>query len=189
MVVTGTMRPPSAMGTEAYNNLLGAIILAGSQEARGMGVTVMLNDEINASREVTKQNSYRIQTFGTRELGFLGIPGLRSQACVSTGVPTRKHTHQSEFDISGLDTLPQVEVLYSYEGASDIQARALVDAGVDGIVIGSMGPGAVGTGGGNDALLEARSKGIYGSGHPRRAGAGSNHPYQRIRARRNSSRR
>ena len=86
VVVTGTMRPPSAMGTEAYNNLLGAIILAGSQEARGMGVTVMLNDEINASREVTKQNSYRIQTFGTRELGFWDTWTPISSRC-STGVP------------------------------------------------------------------------------------------------------
>ena len=158
VVVTGTMRPPSAMGTEAYNNLLGAIILAGSQEARGMGVTVMLNDEINASREVTKQNSYRIQTFGTRELGFLGYLDSDLKP-VFYRRPTRKHTHQSEFDVSGLDTLPQVEVLYSYEGASDIQARALVDAAVDGIVIGSMGPGAVGQSV-NDALLDARSKGI-----------------------------
>ena len=158
VVVTGTMRPPSAMGTEAYNNLLGAIVLAGSQEAHGMGVTVMLNDEINAAREVTKQNSYRVETFGTRELGFLGYLDSDLKPLFYRR-PTRKHTYQSEFDVSGLDALPQVEVLYSYEGASDLQARALVDAGVDGIVVGSMGPGAVGQQV-NDALLDARSKGI-----------------------------
>ena len=158
VVVTGTMRPPSAMGTESDNNLLGSIILAGSKEAQGMGVTVMLNDEINAAREVTKQNSYRIQTFGTRELGFLGYLDSDLKPMFYRR-PTRKHTHQTEFNVNDMDTLPQVDVLYSYEGASDLQARALVDAEIPGIVVGSMGPGAVGEQV-NNALLDARKKGI-----------------------------
>jgi L-asparaginase len=158
VVVTGTMRPPSAMGTESDNNLLGSIILAGSKEAQGMGVTVMLNDEINAAREVTKQNSYRIQTFGTRELGFLGYLDSDLKPMFYRR-PTRKHTHQTPFDVNDMDTLPQVDVLYSYEGASDLQARALVDAEIPGIVVGSMGPGAVGEQV-NNVLLDARKKGI-----------------------------
>ena len=158
VVVTGTMRPPSAMGTDSDNNLLGSIILAGSEEAQGMGVTVMLNDEINAARDVTKQNSYRIQTFGTRELGFLGYLDSDLKPMFYRR-PTRKHTHQTEFNVNGMDTLPQVDVLYSYEGSSDLQARALVDAEIPGIVVGSMGPGAVGEQV-NNALLDARKKGI-----------------------------
>ena len=158
VVVTGTMRPPSAMGTESDNNLLGSIILAGSKEAQGMGVTVMLNDEINAARDVTKQNSYRIQTFGTRELGFLGYLDSDLKPMFYRR-PTRKHTHQTEFNVNRMDTLPQVDVLYSYEGSSDLQARALVDAEIPGIVVGSMGPGAVGEQV-NNALLDARKKGI-----------------------------
>ena len=157
VVVTGTMRPPSAMGTDSDNNLLGSIILAGSQEAQGMGVTIMLNDEINAARDVTKQNSYRVQTFGSREVGLLGYVDSDLKP-VFYRAPTRKHTHQTEFDVSNLDDLPKVYILYAYEGVDDLLARALIDANAPGIVLASMGPGAAGQAL-SEALVEARQKG------------------------------
>ena len=157
VVVTGTMRPPSAMGTDSDNNLLGSIILAGSQEAQGMGVTIMLNDEINAARDVTKQNSYRVQTFGSREVGLLGYVDSDLKP-VFYRAPTRKHTYQTEFDVSNLDDLPKVYILYAYEGVDDLLARALIDANAPGIVLASMGPGAAGQAL-SEALVEARQKG------------------------------
>ena len=42
------------------------------QAVRGKGVVVVLNDEINAAREVTKTNTYRVQTFRSRDIGLLG---------------------------------------------------------------------------------------------------------------------
>ena len=158
VVVTGTMRPPSAMGTDSDNNLLGAIILAGSQEARGKGVTVMLNDEINAAREVTKQNSYRIETFGTRELGFLGYLDSDLKP-VFYREPVRKHTYQTEFDVDGLSDLPKVYIVYAYEGADDLVVRALIDAKAPGIVIAGMGAGGAGGQVQQEALMEASRQG------------------------------
>ena len=158
VVVTGTMRPPSAMGTDSDNNLLGSIILAGSQEAHGMGVTIMLNDEINAARDVTKQNSYRVETFGSREVGMLGYVDADLKP-VFYRSPTRKHTHQTEFDVSNLEDLPKVYILYAYEGVDDLLARTLIDAKAPGIVLASMGPGAAGQAL-SEALVEARQKGI-----------------------------
>ena len=158
VVVTGTMRPPSAMGTESDNNLLGSIILAGSKEAKGMGVTVMLNDEINAAREVTKQNSYRIQTFGTRELGFLGYLDSDLKPMFYRE-PIRKHTHQTEFDISALQDLPKVYIVYAYEGADDLVVKALIEAKAPGIVIAGMGAGGAGGQIQQEALIEASKQG------------------------------
>ena len=158
VVVTGTMRPPSAMGTDSDNNLLGAIILAGSQEARGKGVTVMLNDEINAAREVTKQNSYRIETFGTREVGFLGYLDSDLKP-VFYREPVRKHTYQTEFDVDGLSDLPKVYIVYAYEGADDLVVRALIDAKAPGIVIAGMGAGGAGGQVQQEALMEASRQG------------------------------
>ena len=158
VVVTGTMRPPSAMGTESDNNLLGSIILAGSKEAQGMGVTVMLNDEINAARDVTKQNSYRIQTFGTRELGFLGYLDSDLKPMFYRE-PMRKHTHQTEFDVSNLEDLPKVYIVYAYEGADDLVVRALIEAKAPGIVIAGMGAGGAGGQIQQDALIEASKQG------------------------------
>ena len=158
VVVTGTMRPPSAMGTDSDNNLLGAIILAGSHEARGKGVTVMLNDEINAAREVTKQNAYRIETFGTREMGFLGYLDSDLKPMFYRE-PVRKHTYQTEFDVDGLSDLPKVYIVYAYEGADDLVVRALIDAKAPGIVIAGMGAGGAGGQVQQEALMEASRQG------------------------------
>lgn len=158
VVVTGTMRPPSALGTEADNNLLGALVTAASDEARRQGVLVLLDDHINAAREVTKTNSYRVDTFQTRELGMLGYfdSDLRPVFYRSA---TRKHTYQSEFQVSDLDTLPQVEILYSYEGVSGMLAQCLMDHNVPGIVIAGTGAGGAGREQ-TEVLREAAKKGI-----------------------------
>ena len=156
--VTGTMRPPSALGTEADNNLLGALVTAASDEARGKGALVVMADHIDAAREVTKSNSYRVETFQTRELGTLGYFDADLKP-IFYRAPLRKHSHQSEFDISKLDKLPQVEILYSYEGASGMLAKCLIDNNVPGIIIAGTGAGGAGRDQG-EALQEARKKGI-----------------------------
>ena len=157
VVVTGSMRPPSALGTDADNNLLGSIILAGSQEARDKGVMIMLNDEIQAAREVTKQNSYRVETFGSRELGMLGYLDSDLKP-VFYRESTRKHTHQTEFDVSGIAELPRVDVVYAVAGGDGLLTRALIEAKVPGIVGAGTGGGA-GSPDWNDALVEARNAG------------------------------
>ena len=143
VVLTGAMRPPSALSTDADNNLLRAVILARSEEARAMGVTIMLNDEIHAAREVTKRNSYRLETFGTHDLGMLGYLDSDLKA-VFYRAPKRRHTFESEFDVSRLTELPRVDIVYGYEGADGLLVRALIDAKVPGIVLAGMGSGGVG---------------------------------------------
>ena len=72
VVVTGAMRPPSSLGTDADVNLGDAIRVAASPDAIGKGVLTVLNNEIQSARDVTKTNSYRLETFRSNELGFLG---------------------------------------------------------------------------------------------------------------------
>ena len=167
VVVTGCQRPPSAMGTDADNNLLGALILAGFPEARAKGVMICMNDEINAAREVTKTNSHRLETFQSRELGFLGY--LDSDLRVKFyRESTRKHTYQSEFDVSNLTDLPRVDIVYGYQESDGVAVRAFVEAGAQGVVLagwgagGGLGSSAVreATAVNGEALREARDKGI-----------------------------
>lgn len=167
VVVTGTQRPPSAMGTDADNNLLDALILAGSPEARGKGAMLLFNNEIQAAREVTKTNSHRLETFQSRELGLLGY--VDSDLKVKFyRQSTRKHTYETEFDVSNLEDLPRVDIIYAYQDSDSVAVGAFVEAGAQGIVLagGGAGGGIGGGGGGGaradsgEALREARKKGI-----------------------------
>ena len=58
VVVTGAMRPPTAVGTDADLNLLDAIRLAACPTAGGRGVLTVLNNEIQSARDVTKMNAF-----------------------------------------------------------------------------------------------------------------------------------
>ena len=140
VAVTGAMRPPSAMGTDADNNLLDAIRIAADPDSAGRGVLVVLNNEIQAARDVTKTDSYRVETFQSGHMGFLGYSDSDGNV-VYYRRPERKHTADSEFDVSGIDELPVVDIAYAYAGAGGAVIDALVGAGVGGIVAAGLGSG------------------------------------------------
>ncbi len=142
VVVTGAQRPFTALSSDGALNLLNAIRVAGSQEARGKGALVVTNDEINAARDVTKTHTYRLQTFRSRDLGVLGYADPDRMVFYRT--PTRRHTTASEFDLRGVARLPQVDVLYVHAAARPALARAAVELGAEGLVIAGTGAGSTG---------------------------------------------
>src|SRR5438093_1870098 len=72
VVIVGAMRPSTAISADGPINLYNAVTLAGSPDAVGKGVLVVLNDQINGARDVTKTNTANTDTFRSWELGFLG---------------------------------------------------------------------------------------------------------------------
>jgi L-asparaginase len=100
VVVTGAMRPPTAVGTDADLNLLDAIRLAACPAAAGRGVLTVLNNEIQSARDVTKSNTFRVETFNSRELGLLGYVDSDGKVVFYRDV-TRLHTTASAFDVGG----------------------------------------------------------------------------------------
>jgi L-asparaginase len=158
VVVTGAQRPFTALGSDGPLNLIDAIRVAASSKARGMGALVVTNNEINAARDVTKTNTYRLQTFRSRDLGILGYAD--SDDIVFYRKPTRRHTIDSEFDLTKTKTkpLPRVDVIYVFTGARADLAEAAVAAGAQGLVIAGTGAGSA-----NDmrkALAALAAKGI-----------------------------
>ena len=148
VVLVGAMRNAGALGYEGPANLLDAFRVAASAESRSKGVLVVLNDEINSAREVTKTDALRVQTFQSRQYGVLGV--VDPDRVVYYREPVRRHTHRTEFDMSALTSLPRVDIMMFYQGASSDLLRAAVDAGAKGIVIavagadltgGSLAPG------------------------------------------------
>jgi len=157
VVVVGSMRNPSTLGYEGAANLLEGFRVAASAEAHGKGVLVVLNDEINAAREVTKTDALRLGTFQTRGYGILGV--VDSDRVVFYRGILRRHTMKSEFDVAGLARLPRVDVILVYQGADGDLIKAAADAGAQGIVIAGAGAGAT-SGTQQEALTYALKKGV-----------------------------
>lgn len=157
VVMVGSQRPASALSSDAGLNLVNAIRVAASPEARGMGVLLVLNDEINAARDVQKTSSTRLQTFRTPDFGALGHAD--GDAVAFYRRPLRRTYPGTEFDIRGLDALPRVDIVLSYVGADATAVRAFVAAGARGIVSAGFAPGSP-TEGEREALVEAAQQGI-----------------------------
>lgn len=141
VAVVGSMRNPSTLGYEGAANLLQGFRVAADPASRGRGVMVVLNDEINAAREVTKTDALRLHTFQTRGYGILGV--VDADRVVYYRKPERRHTASSEFDVTTLSDLPRVDVFLTYQGAAGDLIRTAVDAGAQGIVIATAGAGAM----------------------------------------------
>lgn len=139
VVVVGAMRPATAISADGPLNLLNAVRVATSPEAHGKGALIVLNDEINAAREATKTNTFRVETFRAPDFGFLGYVDEDKVAFYRAS--TKRHTSASEFDVSDLTELPVVDVLYSYIEPNAKTIPALVSAGSKGIVFAATGGG------------------------------------------------
>lgn len=144
VVITGAQRPASGLSTDAAMNLANAARVAGCPDARGMGVMLMLNDEIHAAREVTKTSTFRLQTFRTPDFGVLGHAD--GDAVVFYRKPIRKTYPDTEFDVRGMDGLPRVDIAYAYTGSDGTAVRAFIEAGAKGVVSAGFAPGFPGRG-------------------------------------------
>jgi len=178
VVVTGAQRPFTGLSSDAAMNLVAAVRVAGSPAARGLGVLVVLNDEIHAAREVTKTSTGRLQTFRSPDVGVLGHVDADRVAIWRR--PTRLLPPDQRFDITQVTTPPRVDVLYSVAGGDGVAVPAYLAAGAQGIVAAAFAPGFT-TPAERDALARAIQAGcivVLSS----RAGSGRTFPTQRYGA-------
>jgi len=73
VVVVGAQRNASYFDTDGPRNMLNAVRVAVSPEARGKGALVVMNGQINAARDVTKTSTLNVETFRSLEFGALGV--------------------------------------------------------------------------------------------------------------------
>jgi L-asparaginase len=158
VVVVGAMRSASAVGYEGPANLLEGIRVAAEPAAREKGVLVVLNDEINSARDVTKTDAHRLQTFQSRTHGLVGV--VDSDRVVFFRQLLQRHTSKSEFDVGAMRELPRVDVMMVYQSAPGDLIKAAVDAGARGIVMASAGAGSM-SGTQAEGLDYAAQKGVF----------------------------
>ena len=139
VVLVGAQRPASALGTDAGMNLVNALRVAGAAEARGLGVLVVLNDEIHPARDVVKTSTYRVQTFRSLDYGALGH--VDGDGPHFYRAPLKAHMPDTPFAAQQIAALPRVDIVYSYAGADAALVEAAVKAGAQGLVSAGFAPG------------------------------------------------
>lgn len=140
VVVTGAMRPMTAMSNDAELNLLDCVRVAASPAAADRGVLVVLNSQIQAARDVAKTNTSRPDTFKSADLGFLGYADSDGEVVFYRN-PTKAHTYRTEFDLGQVLALPRVDIAMAYSGVDGRVVQALAQAGCDGLVAAGLGSG------------------------------------------------
>ena len=158
VVLTGAMRPATALSADGPLNLYNAVRVASAPAAHKKGVLIVLNDLILDAREGTKTNPTNVATFFSRDFGAIGmIAGPRIEFYRA---PTRSHTLHTPFSVANLpDELPRVDIVVSHADDDGVLVRAAVAAGARGIVHAGTGNGSV-HGNTEEALMEASKAGV-----------------------------
>ncbi len=153
VVLAAAMRPATALLCDGPQNLLDAVTLA--REPGAHGVMAVLAGTVHSAMAVRKVHSYRVDAFGSGDAGVL--------ARIEEGRVRRLREWPAgtPLGLAALDAggWPWVEIVTSHAGARPDAVRALVSAGVKGLV-------AAGTGNGSlhhaleEALVEAQAAGV-----------------------------
>jgi L-asparaginase len=136
VVVTGAMRNPTLPGADGPANLFAAVRSAGSSRLNGLGVTVVMNDTIHSASRVQKRHASRTDAFSSSPHGPLGWfqegrPLILDRTRIGFESPTLAHTSVR---------VPMLTATME----PDVESwRAVIESGIDGLVVESMGVGHV----------------------------------------------
>lgn len=144
VVLVGSMRSANEISADGPANLINAVRVAISEQAVGQGVLVVLNEDITAARDVWKTDNRRVHTFQGSNVGHLGTVdpnGVRFYHRI-----LQSHTTSSEFDVSGIATLPNVFILSDFTGIDENLVRAFGNQEMDGLVVRTFAGGRMSAG-------------------------------------------
>jgi len=160
IVLVGSQRPYSALSTDAHMNVLNGLRVAVDEESKGKGVLVSLNDQIHSARDVTKTDTYRLETFQSGVHGILGTVDPDETVNYYRS-PMKNHTTSSQLTELEEDQVKAVEIVYSYAGASGDLIRFITESKqYAGIIMAGTGAGRCSKAE-EEALQEARQEGIH----------------------------
>ena len=151
VVITGAMRPISALSSDGHLNLIDAAQVASDEGSRGLGALVVMSGRIHAARYATKLSTYSVEAFGAANGGVMGEV-LGSDVHYFTK-PERLRK------MTPVIPLPRVDLLISYPGSDGFAIDAAIEKQAKGIVMAGFGPGDVNAAE-LEALRRARSLGI-----------------------------
>ncbi len=158
VVLTCAMRPSTAVAPDGPQNLIDAVTVASSPQARG--VVAVCAGVIHGAMDVQKVHTYRLDAFGSGDAGPVGYVeegALRLVRPWPSGDAQAAATALTA--IAGAADLPRVEIVMSHAGANGAVVQVLVAQGIQGIVVAATGNGTVHTAL-LTALLKAQAGGV-----------------------------
>ena len=142
VVLTGAMRPATSLHSDGPQNVADAVAVARAPGARG--VVVAFAGAVHGARDVRKVHPYRVDAFGSGDAG----PIARIEEGALRGLREWPRAG-GELGVAGLpddaSAWPWVEIVTSGVQADGAAVRALVAAGVRGLVVATTGNGTMRT--------------------------------------------
>jgi L-asparaginase len=157
VVMTGSMRPSTAMSADGPLNIYNAVAIAADPNARGRGVLVTLDDDIHSAHDVIKGHTTDIATFTSGEPGLVGA--VLFGKTVWYRMPVSVNTSKSDLALVPGKPLPRVDIIYAHANMSPDMIDAAVANGAKGIVIAGVGDGNM-TAPALEACKRAAKKGV-----------------------------
>lgn len=136
IILTGAMRPSTAIGADGPANLYEAIEVAASPKAKSRGVMIVMNDTIHAARWASKTNTTAVQTFQSINAGPVGYVDPASVRFIEP----RRESFPS-YALPSAAPLPPVEILYAHSGMNASILNNLIKSGAKGIILAGVGDG------------------------------------------------
>src|SRR5262245_54182573 len=160
VVMTGSMRPSTAMSADGPLNIYNAVAIAADPTARGRGVLVAIDDDIHSAHDIIKRHTTDVATFTSGEAGLVGAALFGKNIWYRS--PIAVHTSKSEFSIpANQTTLPRVDIIYAHANMSPDIITNAVKSGAKGLVIAGVGDGNM-TAPAWDALKAVVKQGVVG---------------------------
>lgn len=151
VIVTGSQRGPSQLGSDAMNNIRQSVLAAANQQVKELGVVVLFNERLFSARYVQKVHASNVDGFASAGYGYLGTV---DQDVVNI---YQKPFVKESYEVT--EDLPLVDIIPFHLGADDRFIKTSISTGAKGIVLEGSGRGHI-TSEMAQAIAEATEKGI-----------------------------
>lgn len=139
IVLVGAMRAATSLSADGPLNLYNAVVTAAAKESANKGVVIVMNGLILGAHSALKMNTTDVQTFQAPNSGALGY--IFNGKANYNQTTLKRHTTQSEFDVTNMTTLPKVGIIYSYSNVESEALDALINNNYKGIIHAGVGNG------------------------------------------------
>jgi L-asparaginase len=135
IAVTGAMRNSSEVGWDGPANLMAAVRVAASADARGLGTMVVMNESILAAADASKTATEAFDAFESVNFGPIGV--------VDKGRVLIRRMPLNRSFVNTSQIMDRVYLVKIASGSDSTLIEACLAAGARGIVIEAMGRGNV----------------------------------------------